>query len=99
MSQNIHVTSTCIANIQRNLNERVVPAFEDLKTKIDETNVDSPGFGLLGLAFGGAYESTQRDVKKSVEDATAAINAWVGALETIKQNWRDAEDASKVTYS
>ncbi|MFD0887460.1 hypothetical protein ACFQ08_23190 [Streptosporangium algeriense] len=98
MSQNIYVTSTCIANIQRNLNERVAPAFEDLKTKVGETDVGFPGFGILGLAFGSAYESTQRDVKQSVADATAAVNAWIGALETIKQNWKDAEEASKVTY-
>ncbi|WP_271221888.1 hypothetical protein [Streptosporangium carneum] len=99
MTQNKYVTSTCIANIQRNLNEQAIPQFKDLKTKVDATDVGFPGFGALGLPFAAKYSSTQDDVKKLVDDAVAALAAWVDALETVKKNWRDAEEASKVKYS
>ncbi|MBB4918665.1 hypothetical protein ACFY19_39820 [Streptosporangium saharense] len=99
MSQNIHVTSACIANVQRNLTERVIPEFQQLKTKVDSTDVDFPGFGVLGLPFGSVYNARQEDIKKMVEDAIGALDAWIAALETIKQNWKNAEKANEVTYS
>ncbi|MCK2212588.1 hypothetical protein MF672_002050 [Actinomadura sp. ATCC 31491] len=98
MAQDIHVTSKTIADIQRNLREYVIPGLERLKGTVDSTHVPFPGFGTLGLVLVGKYDSVRDDVKGHVDEAIETIGKWIEALETIKKNWRDAEDASKVVY-
>jgi hypothetical protein len=98
MAQDIHVTSKAIADIQRNLSEKVIPELEALKSIVDDTGVAAPGFGVLGLLLMGKYGDIQNDVRTYVDDAIETVDTWINALETIKQNWRDAEDASTVQY-
>ncbi|MBG0815335.1 hypothetical protein [Planomonospora sp. ID82291] len=98
MSQDKYVTSTCISNIQRNLDDKVLPALRDLRKDIDSTGVGLPGFGLLGMVFGGKYDGVQEDVRKMTDEAVSTVEAWVAALETIKRNWRAAEENSTVVY-
>ncbi|MGV9772952.1 hypothetical protein [Streptosporangium sp. NPDC003464] len=98
MAQDKYVTSSAIANIQRNLGERVIPGLHELKKDIDSTDVGFPGFGLLGMLMGSKYAQTQDDIKQMVDDAVTTVDAWISALETIKKNWRDAEDANTVVY-
>ncbi|GGL56096.1 hypothetical protein [Planomonospora parontospora] len=98
MSQDKYVTSSCISNIQRNLDDKVLPALRDLREDIDSTDVGFPGFGVLGVVFGGKYSDVQEDVRKMTDDAVSTVEAWVIALETIKRNWRAAEESSAVVY-
>jgi hypothetical protein len=98
LAQDIHVTSKAIADIQRNLREYVIPGLERLKSSVDSTHVPFPGFGTLGFLLIGRYDDVRDDVKGYVDDAIDTLDAWIKALETIKNNWRDAEDASKVVY-
>ncbi|MEV1174308.1 hypothetical protein [Nonomuraea sp. NPDC049784] len=98
MSQDIYVTSTTIASIQSNLNEYVIPALERLKGSVDSTGVPWPGFGSLGFILVGKYDDVRHDVKGYADDAIETIHNWIDALETIKKNWRAAEDASTVVY-
>lgn len=98
MSQDIHVTSKTIADIQRNLRERVLPGLERLKGSVDSTHVAFPGFGTLGLVLVGKYDGVRDDVKGYADDAIETVTKWIDALETIKTNWREAEDKSTVVY-
>ncbi|MEW9551353.1 hypothetical protein [Nonomuraea sp. NPDC050783] len=98
MAQDKYVTSKTIADIQRNLREYLLPGLERLKSSVDSTAVPFPGFGTLGVLLVGKYDSTRDDVKHYVDDAIETINNWIEALETIKKNWREAEEASKVVY-
>ncbi|GAA0846664.1 hypothetical protein ACFQVD_40055 [Streptosporangium amethystogenes subsp. fukuiense] len=98
MAQDKYVTSSSIGNIQRNLGEKVIPGLRELKSDIDSTDVGFPGFGLIGALTGSKYSQTQDDIKNMVEDAITSVEAWIAALETIKKNWRAAEDASTVVY-
>jgi hypothetical protein len=98
MPPDIHVTSNTITTIQSNLREYLIPGLRDLQSSVDATDIAWPGFGTLGLVFGGKYESMRSDVKQYVEDAITTVENWIDALETIKKNWRDAEDASTVRY-
>ncbi|NJP95965.1 unnamed protein product [[Actinomadura] parvosata subsp. kistnae] len=99
MAQEIYVTSAAISSIQHHLDETFIPALEALKKTIDDTDVPAPGFGMpLGLALSQAYGARQDDVRGAVDKAVKTVEAWVTALETIKKNWRDAEESSTVVY-
>ncbi|MFG1704808.1 hypothetical protein ACFLIM_16605 [Nonomuraea sp. M3C6] len=98
MAQDIHVTSQTIADIQRNLHEKVIPSLERLKTSVDSTDVPFPGFGSLGFVLIGKYDGVRDDVKGYTQDAIDAVSKWIDDLETVKKNWRAAEDASTVVY-
>ncbi|PZG20693.1 hypothetical protein [Nonomuraea aridisoli] len=98
MAQDIHVTSKTIADIQRNLREYVIPGLERLKTSVDSTAVPFPGFGTLGVVLIGKYDGIRDDVRAHATEAIDTIEKWIDALETIKKNWRAAEDASTVVY-
>ncbi|WP_327589356.1 hypothetical protein OHA25_21920 [Nonomuraea sp. NBC_00507] len=98
MAQDIHITSKTIADIQRNLREYVIPGLERLKSSVDSTDVPFPGFGTLGFVLIGKYDGVRDDVKNYADDAIDTVVKWIDALETIKKNWRDAEDASTVVY-
>ncbi|MEV7011072.1 hypothetical protein [Streptosporangium sp. NPDC051022] len=98
MTQDRYVTSTCIANIQRNLGEKVLPSLRRLKQDVGSTDVDFPGFGTLGAVLIGKYGGVQDDVRGMVEDSIDTVEAWIAALETIKRNWRLAEENSAVVY-
>ncbi|WP_285707223.1 hypothetical protein [Microtetraspora sp. NBRC 16547] len=98
MSQDIHVTSTCITNVQRNLNEYLLPALKELKKDIGSTDVGFPGFGTLGAVMLGRYGDVQHNVRGRTEDAIETVEAWIEALETIKKNWIQAENNSTVVY-
>jgi hypothetical protein len=98
MAQDIHVTSKAIADIQENLRDYVIPGLGRLKSSVDTTNVAFPGFGTVGLLLMGRYGDIQNDVRAYADDAVETIESWIEALETIRQNWRDAEDASTVEY-
>jgi hypothetical protein len=98
MSQDIHVTSTCIGKVQSNLNEKLIPALKDLKKDVGNTGVAFPGFGTQGLIFGGKYSDVQHNVRGAVQDAIETVEAWIEALETVKRNWIQAENNSTVVY-
>ncbi|MEU7895537.1 hypothetical protein AB0B45_22105 [Nonomuraea sp. NPDC049152] len=98
MAQDIHVTSTAIASIQRNLTEKVLPALRRLKQEIGSTDVGFPGFGTLGLVMIGQYSHTQDDVRRYIDEAIDTVLEWIKALETIKTNWLKAELNSTVVY-
>lgn len=98
MEPDIHVTSKAIASIQSNLREYLIPGLREFQSSADSTEISWPGFGTLGLIFGGKYDSTRDDVKQYAEDAITTVENWIDSLETIKQNWRAAEDASTVRY-
>jgi hypothetical protein len=98
LSQEIHVTSSAIADIQRNLGETFIPALRELKGHVDSTSVPFPGFGSLGLLMIGKYGGTQNDVRGMVDDAIDTVEKWIEALETIKKNWVKAELNSTVVY-
>ncbi|MGP3960170.1 hypothetical protein ACTWPT_29600 [Nonomuraea sp. 3N208] len=98
MAQDIHVTSKAIADIQRNLNEYVIPGLERLKSSVDSTHVPFPGFGTLGFVLIGKYDLVRDDVKAYADDSIETVRNWIMALETIRTNWRAAEDASEVGY-
>jgi hypothetical protein len=98
LAQDIHVTSKTIADIQRNLREYVLPGLERLKTSVDSTHVPFPGFGTLGFVMAGKYDSVRDDITGHVDEAIETVGKWIEALETIKKNWRAAEDASTVVY-
>ncbi|WP_433365995.1 hypothetical protein [Streptosporangium sp. CA-115845] len=99
MAQDKYVTSSCIANIQRNLGEYAIPRFEAFQTSIDDTDVSFPGFGTIGLLLGNQYGDAQGGVKKATGDCITALRGWVTSLETIEKNWKAAEEASTVKYS
>lgn len=65
---------------------------------MDSTDVASPGFGALGLLFANKYGGIQDDIRNCGSDAIKTVENWIDALETIKKNWRAAEDASTVVY-
>ncbi|MFJ2029249.1 hypothetical protein [Streptosporangium sp. NPDC087985] len=98
MTQDRYVTSTCITNIQRNLNDKLLPSLKQLKKDVDSTSVSFPGFGTIGVLLIGKYGSTQNDIRRMVDDAIATVEAWIESLETIKKNWREAEEKSIVVY-
>lgn len=98
MSQDIHVTSKAIADIQRNLREYVIPGLKQFRSNVDSTHVAFPGFGSLGSLLMGKYGGIQDDVRNYASDAIETVENWIEALETIKKNWRAAEDASTVVY-
>ncbi|NRQ34639.1 hypothetical protein HII36_22780 [Nonomuraea sp. NN258] len=98
MSQDIHVTSKTIADIQTELRERVLPGLVRLKDSVNSTHVALPGFGILGLLLMGKYDSVRDDTKDYVDDAIETVRKWIVALDTIKANWREAESKSTVVY-
>ncbi|MFI7445831.1 hypothetical protein [Nonomuraea indica] len=98
MAQEIHITSTAIAGIQRNLQDYLIPELRQLNEKVDSTDVPFPGFGTLGLLMAAFYGTVQDDVKRNVDDACETIELWITDLETIKKNWREAELNSTVVY-
>ncbi|MEV4250980.1 hypothetical protein AB0J63_47290 [Streptosporangium canum] len=98
MTQDKYVTSSCIEKIQRNLNEETIPAFVQLKSDINNTNIGFPEFGVLGAALSYKYGAAQNDIKEFADSAIDVLKAWIEALETIQGNWRDAEEASTVKY-
>jgi antibiotic biosynthesis monooxygenase (ABM) superfamily enzyme len=98
MSQEIHVTSTCISDIQRNLTEKLIPALRGLRKDVDTTGVDFPGFGTLGILMIGQYGTVQEDVRNAVDDSIDTVEAWIKSLDIIRKNWVEAENNSTVVY-
>ncbi|GAA2441401.1 hypothetical protein GCM10010191_67010 [Actinomadura vinacea] len=96
--QDKYVTSEGIEKIRTTLQEEAKPFFQDVKKRVDDTDVSFPGFGLLGMiAMAPTYQGVQDEMRRFMQDATDVLEAWRGGLEDIKRVWRAAEDYSKPT--
>lgn len=97
--QERYVTSAAIESVRKKIETDAKQFFEDVKGYVDDTDVPGPGWGALGtLVIGLRYAEIQNDIRRLMNDGRDTMDAWCGALDTMKKNWRKAEDASTAVY-
>jgi hypothetical protein len=96
--RDLYVTSTAIDALRSRIDGELKVTLSFIKDLCDTTNVAPPGFGLLAeqVGFGGTYDSVREWAEGQLGKAEATCDGWSAALTQAQQNWRTAEDKSKV---
>jgi hypothetical protein len=97
--QERYVTSAGIESVRKKIDTDAKQFFADVKGYVDDTDVSFPGWGVLGsLIIGIRYGKIQDDVRGLMDNGHDTMDAWSTALDTIKKNWKKAEDSSTAVY-
>jgi hypothetical protein len=98
MSQDKHITSHGIRQIQTGLVEDVIPTLDELLARIDETPLHAIHPGHFSSPSHGSYDQVQNDCKALVQKARTVVVLWDTALTEARGRWIKAEEASTVKY-
>ena len=98
MAQDIHVTSNAIRQLGKDLVEDAAPAFDPVARQVAEAVIEGPGFGLLGFALQGAYDSAQGYLADYVAAGKGQLSTFRDKLDGIATTWEQAESTNQVMY-
>jgi hypothetical protein len=98
MAQDIHVTSNAIRQLGKDLVEDAAPAFDPVAQRVAAAMIESPGFGLLGFALQGAYDSAQGYLADYVKAGKDQLSTFRDKLDGIATTWEQAESTNQVMY-
>ena len=98
MAQDIHVTSDVIRQLGKDLVEDAAPPFDPVARQVAEAVAEAPGFGSLGFALQGAYDSAQGYLADHVAAGKGQLGTFRDRLDGIAATWEQAEPANQVMY-
>jgi hypothetical protein len=98
VAQDRHITSSAISTLRQDLVQNAKPSAETAKRKVDDTDLDFPYFGVLGIVLSPAYSGLQDYARQYCQAAADEMEEWEGKLKTVQENWRAAEEANQVQY-
>lgn len=94
MGRDIHVTSNAISKAGTKLSSEIAPLVQKSKSGVDQTNVDAPAFGLIGLGIQAGHSQMQTYAREYFQAASDCLRRMDNKLQEIAKTWRTAEDKS-----